>query len=454
MLLPVLFAVAVAAETPTPALVALEAGDAAYFAGDRRDGVRGWREALARADDSPAGRAAEVMARLRLLRAGTTLSPLWQGPRIERALAACTTGAWCRLAAVDYDLFAPEGIGDRDRGLAAARSLAGELPAHAASRVAWATGDPAPVRAVAEAERDGLGRAIVAGLAPEPGPAVIGVGVLAGPPAGIGAGVRWVDVDVGRIGVRVTADAFVARRAAGLAAAIETPGTVGAVASVQALRWPWWDGDAYTPVDTARLAPGAVVRAGRARLQAGPLLRWDADPVPVAGHGGWWATSLDMRRAGRARAPTGLWLGVSGEVSDPLLADYARVGVVGDARVYLGLGAGVVATRARGEGAMGAFPDIRRPTVGGSDVLRGARYGELRGDFTVAGDVEVRHPVVGPLWGAAFATGAAVEGRGAHAGGGVGVRLVLPPEPRNTLRLDVAATDVGWGVIVAWGEAF
>jgi hypothetical protein len=432
------------------AIAAIDDGDRAWFAGDRRTGVREWRSALDLADDSPAGHAAEVMARIRLLRAGSTLSPLWQGPKLEKAATACWTGTawdgpWCTLAAADYDLLAPPGVGDRDRGLAAARSVADVLPERAASREAWVSGDTTALAAMDP--RDGLGDALVHGRVSEPGPTVIGVGVLAGPASGLGLGVHLVDRDVLRQRHLLAVDAWVAQRGFGGALTVSTAGTVGAALHASGAREPWFDGDAWRLVDSARIAPGVVVRPPKTTVEAGPLARWDADPGEklAAGHGAW--------ASAHVRPLPALRLDAFGEVAVPMVADYARHGGIGEVTVQEPAWDGAIATRLRGEAATVGpdIPEVRTPTVGGADVLRGARAGELRGPWTLAADLELREPLRGPLWGAWFVDGAVVDGAGAHGGGGVGLRWVQGGAD-GTIRLDAAVTDVGWGIYVGWGE--
>jgi hypothetical protein len=148
------------------------------------------------------------------------------------------------------------------------------------------------------------------------------------------------------------------------------------------------------------------------------------------------------------------WLYASAEWAIPPLADYSRLGDVAEIRVWTAAGRGVVAARVRGEAAWGDHPEVREPTVGGPYVLRGAQYGEHVGPQTLAADLEVRHPIAGALWLAVFTDGAVIAGDGPHGGGGGGLRFVLPPAPQNTVRLDAAVTDIGWGIYAAWGEAF
>jgi hypothetical protein len=95
---------------------------------------------------------------------------------------------------------------------------------------------------------------------------------------------------------------------------------------------------------------------------------------------------------------------------------------------------------------------MRLPTVGGPNVLRGARLGELRAPWTLATDIEWRRMIVGPVRFAAFASGAWVDGP--HGSVGVGARLMLEPRGYNTLRFDVAVSDTANGIYLVWGEAF
>ena len=43
---------------------------------------------------------------------------------------------------------------------------------------------------------------------------------------------------------------------------------------------------------------------------------------------------------------------------------------------------------------------------------------------------------------------------GLHPAGGLGLRLILPPERLNVVRLDVAVSDSAWTITTGWGEAF
>ena len=59
-----------------------------------------------------------------------------------------------------------------------------------------------------------------------------------------------------------------------------------------------------------------------------------------------------------------------------------------------------------------------------------------------------------PLEWVIFVDGAWVQAEGFHPGVGAGLRIVLPPEDYNVVRLDLAFSDSGWGLSGAWGETF
>ena len=46
------------------------------------------------------------------------------------------------------------------------------------------------------------------------------------------------------------------------------------------------------------------------------------------------------------------------------------------------------------------------------------------------------------------------EDDGIHPGAGVGLRLLLPPEEINVVRLDFGFSDSGLGIYAGWGEVF
>lgn len=434
------------AAPPPDAVAALDAGDEAWFTGHRAAGIRAWRQALALTDQSADGQALEAMVRLRLLHAGSNWSALVHGPRIDRGMQAPTDWGW--LAVSDFHWLAPVEVGAVRQQAVAAAEQARSLPERVASRRALASGVPP------EDPEDGLGRALTSGWVPDRGGWALGVGVVAGPVTGLGVAARWVQPDAFRQGVYVSLDGFVAWYGYGAQLQLETPGRLGAVVRGGWTRSRVFEDEAWTPVQAGSVLAGARLQLGRLRVELTPELRLDRGDAGglVGGHGGWLRTRLDLRRD----RDQGLLLmgGVGSTV--PGLADYLRFAGEIDVRGYVPVHQGVLAGQVTFDGVLGSdIPWVRLPTIGGPYRHRGGRYGEFRGDWAAVTQLELRHPLgLSWLWGAVFADLAYVEGAGLHGGGGGGLRLVLPPVPHNTIRLDCGFSDSTWQLHIAWGEAF
>jgi hypothetical protein len=130
-------------------------------------------------------------------------------------------------------------------------------------------------------------------------------------------------------------------------------------------------------------------------------------------------------------------------------SDYNYWSTAADLRVL----SGSLAMRLRADlSEYSKAPVWRSPAYGGGHVLRAAPVGRHRAPLLGAAVVEWRQTVT-PLIGlTVFAEGAwSTEW---HAGGGLGLRLNLPPRPHNTLRLDIAYGPAGPTLTAGWGESF
>ncbi len=412
----------------------LEAGDAAWRVGDREAAREAWRSATEAED--PALRA---MAEVRMLRVSGNLGWMVHGPRAEAALAVCPTpDAWCDLAEADYELTLRDLglIREVDQAEALTRRAALTLPEAAALRQRWLT-DPQAV------------------FPRGPGTWVLGVGVVGGPGLGLGGAARLVHPDLAWERIRLDASLLATSRGiANLSLSWRMPGSPFGLGSLSASRsvLDVYAGDqAETLVisQTAAFA-GLGVRSGPLTAWAGPLFRLDALEETLSGHGVLGGARWEGED-GRASAR------VAGELG---LADYPLGRVSLDLRARQPLGRAAIAARLLGETTPwmdDQTPIWRLPSAGGSELLRGAPSGRYRGPNLLAGAVELRAEL-SPSWGlAAFGELAWVpvdEDRSPHPGGGLGLRMRLPPRPDNTLRLDLGFTDGGWGLVAGWGEAF
>ena len=471
------------AAAQSPGLDAVSAGDLARWEGDRPAAREAWRQAVASGEPE-----AEVMARLRLLGVSGNLGSLVHGPKIDEALTE-VEGAWGWIAVADFHLLAPPPIGgDQEAAVDAAHEALATLPGPAAARLYLATRDPAWLEALRVAtDRDGLGEALVAhdgDPAPDPGTWTLGVGAAGAPGAGVGGAVVFMHPDLATRGWQLNLHAAGTTRGTfDLGVSGRTPtragvyGHFGASGGRTESDIYLSDGSRLSTVlwhTSARAGPGWSWRD--LKVWGGVVARWDRVPSTLmydtcrlatvdcpptstlAGHGGYGGITWDAatgwgadRRGWRATVSLGGAM--------PGLADYRHLSWRAEAAGYVGLAGGVLAGRLlwRQELAEQA-PLFRLPTAGGPDVHRGAWAGRYRADRIAALDVEQRWVLRGPWEGVIFFSGAWVPDdtliAGLHPGAGAGIRVILPPEEWNVVRLDVAVSDSGWGIYAGWGETF
>ncbi len=447
---------------PSQGLTLLSDGDRAWFAGDRRSAVLAWRAAVDSGEP-----AAEAMARLRLLHFTGNWGMAVHGPRIDRALAACpASDAWCRLAELDFQLLAPPEVGaDPQEALVLARALEDRLEGPALARGLLVEPDPEALVRLEALPRDGFGDGLLGtdGAAPAyPGTWLLGLGLLGGPGIGFGGGLHFVHPDLFYRQHSLALEAGgTTRGSAWLSAAGASAGAVFGQGDLTLSRWVqdlWVDDQAVEwKVEGAQAAIGPGLRLGSVRLELGARVRWDrVGGEALAGHGPEAGVALDHRH-GWGASRRGWYLGSDWRSALLVLgSDYGHLGGRAQARGYLG---GpwdtVIAGRVLGERAfLEGVPWYLEPTAGGADVLRGAPAGRFRGRSLAAADLEWRRMITGPLEGVVFGCGAWVEDSGWHPGGGVGLRLLMPPRQLNVVRLDLAVSDAGWAVTTGWGEVF
>ena len=407
------------------AIAEIEVGDEAWWTGDRKTARDAWRRALDAADTSPVGRAAEAMARIRLLTVSGNLGPFVHEARLNRALAACPeTEPWCEVAWADWNLYMPafvEANPDRVPGGLVGNPLDA---AYARARIARSGARPE-----------------------DPGTWVVGVGLSGAAGSGVGVSARFSHPDLfwdqHRLDASAAIDSLGGRSVAG---SVTTHGPFSWQASAAAARtvgYAWFAGN-QTRYTTAveKFSTGVASRVGDLTLQVGATARAERESGTDAWEAGPYLTLSAMGPAASARL-----------ASEANFGTYAHLLVAVDVRAAPRLAGGTLAVR--GYGATAPLPDTpywRLPDAGGANLLRGAPTGRWRDDTLFAGQIELRHPIYGPLEGAVFLDTAHVDGWHATAGGGV--RIVLPPDRLNTTRLDVGVGPDSWGIVVGWGEAF
>jgi hypothetical protein len=400
------------------------------------------------------------MARLRLLRYAGNLGGFIHGRGIEAALNAAE-GPEGELAWVDFHLFAPPFVGaDPKEAERIAEGLLGVFPAEATARLYLATGEKKWLEQLAGLDAlDGLGEALLAhkgSLPPNPGSWNLGVGFSGAPGLGVGAGVSFRHTDLGGWSTEIWLGGSTMGSGYGMLR-LRSSHRLFAMGNFGGAK-----GLLYRYVGEQR------ERLWRTRFwaEAGPGLRrnafraWfngvarsdDVGDGPLAGHGLLAGLSWDSR-VGWGAGRRGIYLAAEGESS--LFGDYNHHSLFVDARVFAGGLGGVLATRLTHQQAFDPeAPFFRLPVVGGFSLHRGAYINRWRAPWIATVDLEQRWMLYGPVEFVVFGNAAWVAESGVHPAGGLGLRLILPPEETNVSRVDVAFSDSGWGLYGAWGEAF
>ena len=439
----------------SPGQDAVSDGDRAHFERDYRTARTAYRLAIASGEP-----AAEVMARLRLLPYSGNLGAWVHWPNIERALRELS-GEDEDLALMDFHLFAPSYVGaDKAEAQRLAEALLDRFPAEAMARLYLCTQDSKWLEQLAKLpRRDGLGDGLVATqgvVPPNPGSLNVGLSFTGAPGVGVGAGLSLRHSDFGGWN-------------AGLFLGASTQGYRYVIARLRSLR---------------KMSLGTYLRASRGLMyfyadseresiwrdlllsEIGPALRlgdfrfslngiWRKDDVGEgwqSGHGlslgGSWNTTRGWG-ANRRGASVAL------EFETALWGSYSHQNLFVDSRLFVGAFSGVLATRLTHQHAFDPdVPKFRLPVVGGFYLHRGAYVDRWRAPWISTIDVEQRWMVFSPVELVLFSNAAWVAQEGIHPAGGVGLRLILPPEESNISRLDFAVSDTGWGLYAAYGEAF
>jgi len=405
--------------------------------------------------------AAEAMARLRLLGMSGNLGAMVHGPKLDLALGQCG-GDWCTLAKVDYHRLVPVALGaSREEAVRLAQSLVHSLPGPALARLYLLTEDASYLKSLEQQEElDGLGQALLMSkgvLPPVPGTWFLGMGLTGSQGEGIAGSAVFLHPDLFwqqwwlRSGLW-----FSSRGSFGGNLLVEGPGdfTPRLLFSGSDAFVDFYEGGDRTSLQVrrAKLGLGPVIRSGAWTVGA-PFL-W----MPGNGGDGWQRLaglgleiSLD-HRSGAGNQLRGTLFSLE---SRRLWGDADDLFLFADSRGFLPVLGGVIATRLTFQGALiEGLPEWMLPVVGGSELHRGAWHARWRSARIATADLEQRWRVSRGFGMVAFGNVAWVQESGLHPAGGAGIRLVLPPEDWNVVRVDVARSDTGWSITAGWGEAF
>lgn len=400
----------------------LAVGDRAWAEGRRGEARCAWKDVGRAEEEEPA---LAAMARLRLLRVSGNLGLFRHGPAADRLLLSCSEGdPDCRLAWVDRELILAElGIGGRLDTACEELQALWDLPPDGTRDVqTWTQ----RMMAACPAE----GQAPIS-MARGPGTWLLALGATGASGLGAGPVLRFVHPDLGWKAARLDVEGFAT-----------TGGAASGRISLRTSGSPYlWSGaQAAVLPDALRLArawaaPGLA--RGRAGIWLGPRLSWESlDDASF--------TSLGLL-GGTTWQPGELGLFLNGEL-----------GLVGSPWAWtsaeLRWRHGRLGARLVGSLVPIEVEGWRLPAWGGGEVLRAAAFREVQAPAMAGLVAEWRQPLIGPLGGVLF--GEAAWAEDPHGGGGLGLRLYLPPRPLNTVRVDLGVGDLGWAVSAGWGESF
>jgi len=192
-------------------------------------------------------------------------------------------------------------------------------------------------------------------------------------------------------------------------------------------------------------------------IDSGAILGAEGGVVSQVIGGGAW----DSRDNIFAPAAGTFILATAGYSAPALGADYQFSRYVADARQYLRLGRGVLAGQVYVEATSGEAPFDQLSLLGSGTVMRGYVRGRYRDRELAAAQLEYRLPVVGRFGVAAFAGAGTVAPTFSELGSstllptlGGGVRYLLLPKQRTTVRVDYAVGKGSSGLYIAFNEAY
>ena len=142
-------------------------------------------------------------------------------------------------------------------------------------------------------------------------------------------------------------------------------------------------------------------------------------------------------------------------------ADYRFGRYTLDARRYIAVGRGVLAGQAYVEATSGGAPLDQLSLVGSNTIMRGYTRGRYRDRELAAAQLEYRLPVIGRVGVAAFAGAGTVAPNLSDIASskllpslGGGLRYLLLPKQRTTIRVDYGVGKGSSGLYIAFNEAF
>ena len=425
----------------------IDLGDRLWCQGDYKEANTHWKEASNSSDP-----ATVAMSHYRRILTASNLGWAVRGVLADTSLDKCALNdPQCALANVDREIFLSF------LGLPADLKFANELaykllphiPAAATARLVW-FGD-VPASALQEIKvLDGFGECMQQSTTWDRGPggAYFGFGLYGGGRLGIGGSASWTQPNIDNNGGQLqTSVALTTQKAGGIYLSYTSVGKRWVQVNSSAQRRPFFRYQSTTPtfnlveIASAAIKPGWTWDSGQ--IWVGPFARIEGVPI---GEQDWRAIGLQ-----------------SGLIWKPYNSLQIRSGIEYTEWNYhhLRMDAQLMWIHKSGLATLIDFsstpnteaPWWRLPTVGGGTILRTAPAHRWRDEFLPAMVLEYRWKPENTFGVVPFAE-VAYANDSLHGGGGIGIRLRLPPQPQNTMRFDIGYGDSGWNILFGAEEFF
>ncbi len=429
----------------------LDLGDRLWCQGEYKEATAVWKEASS--NEHPA---IVAQSHYRRLLSASNLGWAVHGVLGDASLAECPLNdTKCALANVDRELFLDlMGLpSDQEYAKELATKLLPHLPAEATARLVWLQ-ELEPSALSAFETLDGMGECFVqqnhGTWDKGPGGAYIGFGLYGGGQLGVGGSMSWTQPNIDNNGGQLQSSiALTTQYAGGLFLSYTSVGDRWIQINSNIQRRPFYRYQQDTPtfhlIETAslNLRPGIRWDTGQAWL--GPMTRWEQytpDDIPET------------------------WMGVgisSGMMWKPLdtLQVYTTGEYVAWEYYHLRFDTQLMWIHPSGWASLIEFsaspnteaPWWRLPTVGGGNVLRTAPAHRWRDEILPSAVLEYRWKPENTL-GLVFFSELTYAEDALHGGGGLGLRIRMPPQPYNTMRFDIGYGDSGWNILFGAEEFF
>lgn len=425
-------------------------GDRLWCQGDYSAAMKYWREAASSSDQ-----ATKAMANYRILLKASNLAWAYYGLQGDLALSECSVDdPKCALANVDRELFMRMLYLPSDIEYAEdiAVKLLDYLPAEATARLVWmGKKDRTELAIFREEELDGIGSCMGQHetFPRGPGGAYYGFGLYGGGQLGIGGTASWTQPNIDRKGGQLQLSmALTTKLAGGFFVDYFSAGKKWIRLNGAVQRSPFFlyvDGEPefhLIEISSVEITPG--LQTDKARFWAGVYGRVDqfTDPIYAVGPvlGGEWRPFETLEWQGDLSYT---WIDYQYLRIDNRLMWIHSTGLAAMLTMYA-----APISEVWEEGLW-----WRLPTVGGGTVLRTAPGHRWRDPFIPSAVFEYRHQPEAPFGLVAFSEIAYAEDA-VHGGGGLGVRIRMPPQPYNTMRFDIGYGDSGWNILFGAEEFF